>query len=207
MARSSRFSEWLDSAVWRNYLSRPMECLVGVLQYLRITPNILTLIGLLIGGTAAYLAAVGAFFTAGMVFLLAGSFDILDGAFARRTGRVTAFGALLDSFADRVQEACLLLGLLVYYQLRGETGPVLLVYLALVSSMLVSYVRARAEALGVKAMRVGYMARPQRVIIISIGLLIGQPPVALGIVAALAFSTALQRVIHARRAMGEKQLH
>lgn len=206
MGEPSRLSEWLNSAVPRAYLSRLVEYLVRALEHLKITPNGLTLVGLLIGGVAAFLAAIGAFFTAGMVLLLAGFFDVLDGALARRTGNVTAFGALLDSFVDRVQEACLLLGLLVYYQLRGETGPVLLVYLALVSSILVSYVRARAEALGVKEIRVGYMARPQRVIIISIGLLIGQPPVALGIVAALAFFTTLQRVIHARRFMGKKQL-
>ena len=173
---------------------------------LGLKPNTLTLLGLPIAGGGAYLLSMGQFAAGGMVLLLSGALDLLDGAVARATDRVTRFGAFLDSNVDRVSEAVVLLGLLVYYLGRPSTTETavgaVLVYVAIVSSIMVSYSRARAEGLGIEC-NVGLMTRPERIAVLSIGLIAGQwwrPAVliALGLVAVLATVTTMQRVLHAR---------
>ena len=174
---------------------------------LGLSPNTLTLLGLPVAGVGAYLLSAGQFAAGGAVVLLSGALDLLDGAVARATGRVTRFGAFLDSNVDRVSEAVVLLGLLVYYLGRpstteAELGAVL-VYVAIVSSIMVSYTRARAEGLGIEC-NVGLMTRPERIAVLSIGLIAGQwwrpaVPIALGLVSLLATVTTVQRVLHVRR--------
>ncbi len=132
-------------------------------------------------------------------------FDLFDGALARATGRVTRFGALLDSVVDRVSEAIVLFGLLVYYLSRSETAGVLLVYLALASSLMVSYLRARSEGLGVDC-KVGVMTRLERVAVLSAGLVAGHwvPNLllaALAAIAALSIATTVHRSLHTRSAL------
>ncbi len=146
------------------------------------------------------------------MLLTSGAFDLLDGAVARATGRVTRFGALLDSVVDRVSEAAILLGLLVFYLSRppsfdSDLGASL-VFIALAGSVMVSYVRARAEGLGVEC-NLGVMTRPERVVTLGVGLVVGQwwlpaASVALGAIAALTIVTTVQRVAHVRRVLGER---
>ena len=142
----------------------------------------------------------------GVVMLLAGVLDLFDGALARATGRASDFGALLDSVADRVSELVVLLGLLVFYARSGEWEYSLLVYLAAGGSVMVSYLRARSEGLGIEC-KVGVMTRPERVAVLGAGLVVGHwvpvvIPVVLGVIAGLTILTTAQRLFHTGRSMG-----
>jgi len=178
------------------YLTQPM---VRLLAKTSITPNAITWFGFLLTLGAAALITTGHLFAAGFVVLIAGFFDILDGALARHTNRATHFGALLDSTLDRLAEAVLLLGILVLYAREQSVAEILLVGLALVGSLLVSYIRARAEALGVKC-EVGLFTRAERVIVLALGLLLNQIDnalvIALAIIVIFSFITAGQRLLY-----------
>jgi CDP-diacylglycerol--glycerol-3-phosphate 3-phosphatidyltransferase len=145
------------------------ERLVGVFRDSPLTPNMLTLFGLVITAAGAAVLGLGQLFIAGVILLFAGLFDIFDGALARASGKVYRYGAFLDSTVDRYSEGLIYLGLLVFF--RGKTLQTVLVLLALAGSFLVSYVRARAQSLGFKC-EVGVLARPERVVIIVAGLLL-----------------------------------
>ncbi|MSQ13377.1 MAG: CDP-alcohol phosphatidyltransferase family protein [Dehalococcoidia bacterium] len=177
---------------------------VTMLARLGVTPNQLTILGLLIAGVAAYLMAKGWFLAAGLVLLSSGFFDLLDGALARRTNRATPFGAVLDSVSDRVGEAAVFLGLLIFYQASGDTWAVILSYLALVTSFMVSYARSRAEAVGVTG-AVGFAGRAERILILSIALIAGYPVPALSVISALATVTFVHRVYHVWRTTGRSK--
>ena len=179
------------------YITQPAA---ELLARTSITPNILTWFGFLITIGAAVLIVTGHLFAAGLVVLLAGFFDILDGALARRTNQTTRFGALLDSTLDRLSDALLLLGILVLNLLRDQLSvEVLLVCLALIGSPLVSYVKARAEALGLEC-QVGLFTRAERVTVLALGLLLSQIDyaliTALAIIVLFSFITAGQRVLY-----------
>ena len=174
---------------------------------LGLSPTSLTLSGLVISGLGAFLSSVGQLWGAGLVLVFSSFFDLFDGALARATGRVTRFGALLDSIVDRVSEAIILFGLLVFYLSRDVTAGVLLVYLALASSIMVSYLRARSEGLGVDC-KVGLMTRTERVAVLSAGLVAGHwvPNLllaALATIAALSIVTVVHRTFHTRSALRE----
>lgn len=158
-----------------------------------LTPNAITVIGF--GGAlaAAILAARGEFLAGGIVMLAAAAFDTMDGLLARATGRVTAFGGVLDSLFDRLSEAAVLGGLLFYFADRGDVEESVLAFAAAVGSLLTSYMRARAEAAGLQ-LREGLFTRPERVIVLGIGLIIDQARIALWIVAALANFTVFERL-------------
>lgn len=158
-----------------------------------ISPNIVTTLGLLVALVTAWVLSTGHFFLGGFLVLLSGAFDMLDGAVARISGRSTRFGAILDSTFDRLSEAALFLGLLAYYANQGSFQEVVLVGAALVGSMLTSYVRARAEGLGLKC-EVGFFTRPERVILLAIGLIFNQMLVILWIIAVLSNLVACQRL-------------
>ncbi len=158
-----------------------------------VTPNMLTLAGVLGNVGAAVLAARGEFLLAGIVVLAASSLDMLDGALARATGKATRFGSVFDAMMDRVSEAAVLFGLLYYFSDRGDRVEELLVFAAVVTSFLVSYGRARAEIVGVP-MREGVFGRAERVVLLAIGLLVDQVTVMLWILAVSAGLTAMQRL-------------
>ena len=148
------------------------------LRALGLTPNAVTLIGFAVTLGAAYLVGSDRLLAGGIVFLLGGGLDLLDGALARLTGRVTPFGALLDSVLDRLGEASLFVGLAVYSLRAGFSDRylqffIIVLLLALILSQAVSYLRARGEGLGV-ATRAGLMTRPERVVLLGIGLIINQ---------------------------------
>ena len=183
-----------------DYVERPVARL---LARLGLTPNLVTLIGLAIAGVGAYTIAVGNWWAGGLIVLFAGVFDLFDGALARATGRVSDFGALLDSTIDRVSEAVVLLGLLAYYLSTDDDLGSILVYVALVGSIMVSYMRARSEGLGIDC-KVGVMTRPERVAAVGIGLVVGHwvpvvVLVVLGVIGALTTVTAIHRLIHTSR--------
>lgn len=141
----------------------------------------------------------GHLFAAGWVVLVAGLFDMLDGALARHTKQVTKFGAILDSTLDRLAEAVLLLSILFLYAREGATFGALLVGITLLGSLMVSYIRARAESLDIECL-VGLFTRPERVIVLALGLLLNQIDyvliIALAIIAVFSFFTAGQRLVY-----------
>ena len=177
------------------------EPAVQLLVRTSITPNNLSWLGFSIAVGAAVLIATGHLFVAGFVVLAAGFFDMLDGALARRTNQVTSSGAVLDSILDRVSEAVLLLGILIFYLFSDSrsTLGILLVCLALIGSPLTSYIRARAEAIGIEC-KIGLFTRPERVIVLAVGLLASPINnaliIALAIIATLSFVTAGQRLFY-----------
>lgn len=173
---------------------------------LKLNPNFFTSIGFILSIIAAYFFAAGYLRSAGFIMLLAGTFDIIDGKVARATNRVTKFGALYDSTLDRYSEVIIFFGLAYYFVSRAILHPgsfyldifsSVAVSVALGGSIMVSYVRARAEALGFEC-KVGMMQRPERVVYIGISSLIHEYMLilALLLIAVLANYTAMQRLYH-----------
>jgi len=166
----------------------------AVLDKLGFTPNLATLTGTAISVGAGAAAADGRFVLAGVLVLVGATFDMLDGGIARRTGQVSDRGALLDSVMDRVSEGALLLGLLIFYTRNATPDQTLIIlaFIAFSGSMMVSYVRARAEGLGMKG-TAGFATRPERVVVITVTLLISQPDWGLWILAVATPLSALYR--------------
>ena len=160
----------------------------------RIHPNVLTFIGLLINAGAAWLLAVGQFRWAGVVILGAGLFDMVDGRVARATNRVTRFGGFFDSVLDRYSDLGLLVGLLVWYGSINRPTYVVLTAVAMAGCVMVSYTRARAET-EIPTCKVGFMERPERVVLMIIGALFLKMPQVLWVIAVLANLTVLHRMI------------
>jgi CDP-diacylglycerol--glycerol-3-phosphate 3-phosphatidyltransferase len=190
----SRLSEF------RKTLARYLTgSVVGFLAKTPLTPNTITWIGFLVTVGAGILIVTGHLFAAGFVVLAAGFFDILDGALARRTNRVTRFGGVLDSTLDRLAEAAILIGLLVMYTRQQAVTEVALVSVTLIGSQLVSYVRARAEGLGLQC-EVGIFTRAERVVVLTLGLLLSQFDyvliIALAIILVFSYVTVGQRLFY-----------
>jgi CDP-diacylglycerol--glycerol-3-phosphate 3-phosphatidyltransferase len=180
----------------RNLAHHITDPLVGILSKIGITPNVLTLINLALNIVAAYFIATEHFIIGGVLVLVAGLFDLLDGALARFTKQTTKFGAILDSTVDRISEAAILCGLLIWYvPQEGASLKSVLIFVVLIGSFLVSYIRARAEGLGWQC-QVGLFTRAERVIVLAIGLLINQIFIALCILAVFVFITVVQRLVY-----------
>jgi CDP-diacylglycerol--glycerol-3-phosphate 3-phosphatidyltransferase len=160
----------------------------------KIHPNVLTFFGLLINIVAAVLLATGQFRTAGLVIVGAGLFDMVDGRVARETNQVTRFGGFFDSVLDRYSDLALLMGLLVYYGNINRPFYVVLTALVMTGSVMVSYTRARAENT-IPTCKVGFMERPERVVLLIIGALFDRMAPALWVLAVLANLTVLHRMI------------
>jgi len=187
------------------YLTEPM---VRVLATAPISPNALTWFGFALAIGAAVLIATGHLLAAGFLVLTSGFFDILDGALARGTNRTTRYGAILDSTLDRLSEAALLLGILglfllaeeppVPFPFLGTEWIVLLVFVTLFSSLSVSYIRARAEAMGIEC-QVGLFTRGERIIVLVLGLWLNQIVIALTIITVFSLVTVGQRLLYIRQ--------
>jgi CDP-diacylglycerol--glycerol-3-phosphate 3-phosphatidyltransferase len=176
--------------------SRFTDPIVTPLAAMGVTPNMISVFGFAGNVAAGCLAAGGHLLPAGLVMLFFSALDLLDGALARKTGTVTKFGAVFDSVLDRLSEAAVLAGLLFHYTERGgHTEEIALIYAAIVGSIMVSYVRARAEGIGLE-LREGLFTRAERVILLGGALLLGGSVVrwALWILALLANFTAVQRL-------------
>src|SRR6266404_5112252 len=177
---------------------------------LGITPNTLTVLGLLLSILTAFIITQGWLFAGGLLVLFAGIFDMFDGAMARARNAATTFGAFFDSTLDRYSESIILFGLLIY-ALRepglqdrfwpfGNEQPwlIVLIYIAVVGSLMVSYAKARAEGLGLEC-KTGLLARPERVVILAIGLLSGTAIWALALLAVFSHVTAIERLVYVWR--------
>ena len=173
----------------------------------RLTPNTISLTGFVLNLAAAGLLVGRMFFLAGIAFIVGSIMDTLDGRYSRMSGKGTPFGAFLDSTLDRIEEGVVLTAVAGYFALHGERVAAAAVVVAVLASLMVSYTRARAEALGVEC-KVGIATRPVRVVILSIGLLFArgaslgsfellQP--AVYVLAALSLVTVGQRIWHVRR--------
>jgi len=188
----------------RNLAYRITDPMVRILSKSGITPNTLTFINLALNIVAAYVIATGHFLLGGVLVLVAGLFDLFDGALARFTRQTTRFGAILDSVADRISEAAILCGLLIWYIPQEEASlEIVLIFVVLIGSFLVSYIRARAEGLGWQC-QVGLFTRAERVIVLAIGLLINQIFIhsifiALCVLVIFVFITVGQRLIYLRK--------
>jgi len=170
-----------------------LDSIVNLLAAFRVNPNVLTLLGLAVNIVAAVLFAKGMFTVAGLVVLFAGIFDMVDGEVARRTGRVTRFGAFFDSVIDRYSEVMLLLGLVVWYAKLDRIFYAGLVVVALIGSIMTSYTRARAESL-IPACKVGFLERPERIVLLIIASLTNRIGPAMWVMAILSNWTVSQRI-------------
>jgi len=175
-----------------------VEPIASSLHRLGVTPNALTVSGLLLQAINAWLLATGHLPLAGLLILLFSAVDSLDGTLARLSGQTSRFGAFLDSVVDRFAESVVFFGLLVHFARTGQQEELYLSYLAVIGSIMVSYARARAEGLGLDC-EVGWFSRVERVIVLSAGLLLGLVRPVLWLLAIVTIVTVLQRMLHVYR--------
>src|SRR5215203_1407416 len=182
----------------KNALLLVLRPLVRWLSIMRVRPDTLTVIGWTLALCSAVLFGLGYAWVAGVVMLLGGLFDALDGAVARESNQISAFGAFLDSTLDRLSESAIFAGVIFFYAASGKPYETLLVGTAMTFSLMTSYTRARAEGLGLKC-EVGLLERAGRVVILSLFSLAGLLFAGLALVAAGALVTTAQRFLHVRR--------
>jgi CDP-diacylglycerol--glycerol-3-phosphate 3-phosphatidyltransferase len=172
-----------------------LDKIVKVLTLIKINPNILTFTGVLISLWAAFMFGYGSMLGGGLVIILAGLFDMLDGAVARISQSVTRFGAFYDSVIDRYSDVIILQGLLVHYAREDRLGYVVLVGVVIMGATLTSYTRARAESL-IASCKVGFMERPERIVLLIIGGLTNRMEAVLWILAILGNWTVISRIYY-----------
>jgi CDP-diacylglycerol--glycerol-3-phosphate 3-phosphatidyltransferase len=162
-----------------------------------VQPNLLTAIGFLISCFGAYIISTGSVRVGGFLILLGGTFDVFDGGVARASGKASKFGSFFDSCLDRFAEIVISLCLMVYFLNKSDNITAYVILLALGGGLMVSYTRARAEALGLEC-KIGFFQRPERILSIGIGALLGPSAlkVVLWLLALLSNYTAIQRMIH-----------
>lgn len=183
-------------------ISRPaLETVSRTLAKWNISPDAVTYLGLLLTIGVAVLAALGEIRWAGVAYIVAAVCDAIDGTLARVSGKGSRFGAFLDSTIDRFEESIVLLGLSVHYARVGGLLEIPLILVVAVASLMVSYTRARAEAVGV-ACKVGFMTRPPRVTIMIVGMILDQVLIALILLAVTSLFTTFHRMYHVWRATG-----
>jgi len=182
-----------------------LDAIVNWLALARINPNALTLIGLGVNTLAAFLFGYATadnqrrmFFYAGLVIIGSGFFDLVDGRVARASNQVTRFGAFFDSVVDRYSDVSLFFGLLVYYARGNRFFYVVLTALVMTGAVMVSYARARAESL-IGSCRVGFMERPERLVLLIIGALFNRMAPALWVIAVLSNITVVHRILYTWR--------
>src|ERR1051325_3677436 len=172
-----------------------IDKIVRMLALSKIHPNVLTFVGLLINILAAFLFAAGKLFTAGLVVVGASVFDMVDGRVARETGQVTRFGGFFDSVLDRYSDLALYVGLLVYYASINRFPYIVLTAIGMMGSVMVSYARARAEH-SIPSCKVGFLERPERIVLIMIGALFNRMAPVLWVIAVLSNWTVVHRMIY-----------
>ena len=177
-----------------------LDAIVRWLALARVNPNVLTFLGLVVNIIAAFLFGYAngdnqarMFRYAGLVIIGSGFFDLVDGAVARASNRVTRFGGFFDSVVDRYSDASQFLGLLVFYARGGRSFYVVLTAIVMISAIMVSYSRARAESL-IGSCRVGFMERPERLVLVIIGALFNRMAPVLWIIAVLSTITVIHRI-------------
>lgn len=183
----------------RGWIATPLTYIARGLEATGISPNVLTLIGFLLTVLVAVILATGNLLAGGLLLIFAALFDTLDGALARHSQQVTVFGAFLDSVMDRYSEAVTLFALMILFSASTEGRMnVLLLAATLIGSLLVSYTRARAEAVNIEC-KEGLFQRTERIVVLIIGLVTGWVTPALWVLALFTNFTALQRVVDVYR--------
>jgi CDP-diacylglycerol--glycerol-3-phosphate 3-phosphatidyltransferase len=179
-----------------------LDAIVRLLALSHINPNALTVMGLVVNTYAAFLFGYAndlnqrrMFFYAGLVIIGSGFFDLVDGRVARASNQVTRFGGFFDSVVDRYSDASLFFGLLVFYARGNRFFYLLLAALAMISAIMVSYARARAESL-IGLCRVGFMERPERLVLLIIGALFNVMAPALWVIGVLSTITVIHRIVY-----------
>ena len=186
-----------------------IDRIVRWLALSRIHPNVLTFLGLVINIVAASMFAGGKFFWAGIVVIVAGLFDMVDGRVARATDQVTRFGGFFDSVVDRYSDLALYMGLLVYYSSINKSFYIVLTAIVMTGSVMVSYTRSRAEN-AIPKCKVGFLERPERVVLIILGALGDRMAAVLWVIAVLSNLTVVHRMIYTwqeARRLEDAQLH
>lgn len=182
------------SEKFSHFLDKPLAPLA---RSLPVNPNIITVLGMIITSSAGFVIPFNLFF-GGLFILVGGAFDLIDGIIARVNGRVTKFGALLDSTLDRVADGFIFLGIGWYFFYYLDEKGIILTFLCAIASFLISYVRARAEGLGLSC-KIGIIERPERLILLSFACLTGLLYSVVLILTVLSWITVIQRIFYARK--------
>jgi CDP-diacylglycerol---glycerol-3-phosphate 3-phosphatidyltransferase len=176
----------------------PLRLIIAACVRLRIHPNLLTFIGVLINVAAGWELAFGHFISAGVIMIVANIFDFIDGKVATETGLTSAFGGFWDSVIDRFSDLALSLGLICLYSSLGRTDYVLITSVQMVFATMTSYTRARAESLIAKC-KVGFMERPERIVLFMIGAFTNRMAAVMWVIGVLAVVTVINRIIYTYR--------
>ena len=176
----------------------PLRLIISACVALRIHPNLLTFIGVLIAAWAGYELAMGDFITAGVIMVGASIFDFIDGKVAHETGLMSAFGGFWDSVIDRFSDLALSVGLIVLYSSMNRVDYVLITSVTMVFATMTSYTRARAESL-IKKCKVGFMERPERIVLFMIGAFTNRMAAVMWVIGVLSVVTVINRVIYTYR--------
>jgi CDP-diacylglycerol--glycerol-3-phosphate 3-phosphatidyltransferase len=200
MSSSTRSTSATFTDRLRRFFQPLVEPILTALMWMRVTPNMLSVFGALLQGLAGLIAASGQLTLAGLALFAFAPIDGLDGALARRLGVRSRFGAFLDSTLDRYADAAILFGLLIYTTDQQLILEQRLVFVTLVGALLISYTRARAEALGIEC-KIGLLSRVERYFILSATLILQQVTLGLIVLAVLTHVTVIQRVLHVYQAM------
>jgi CDP-diacylglycerol--glycerol-3-phosphate 3-phosphatidyltransferase len=172
--------------------------IASFLSFLRLTPNILTVTGVFLNTGVAYVLVEGRFFLGAWLYLIVSMTDLLDGILARQRNMSTRFGAFLDSVMDRFCDAVIFTGILLHYAILSNVPCVLITLAAFAGAMITSYTRARAECIIPKC-KIGFMERPERVILLAIGLFFDRVPICLLLMAITSFITIIDRIIYTQK--------
>ncbi len=172
----------------------PLQLIISACVALRIHPNILTFVGVIINVAAAWALALGKFVTAGAIMVVANIFDFIDGKVALELKEVSAFGGFWDSVIDRFSDIALFIGLIYLYSERGRTDYVMVTALAMMFAIMTSYTRARAESI-IKKCKVGFMERPERIVLFMIGAFTNRMAAVMWVILVLSIFTVADRII------------
>jgi CDP-diacylglycerol--glycerol-3-phosphate 3-phosphatidyltransferase len=176
----------------------PLQLIIDTCVRLRIHPNVLTFVGLLINVAAAWALGLGKFVTAGFIMGVANIFDFIDGKVAHELNAVSVFGGFWDSVIDRFSDIALFVGLIYLYSRLGRTDYVMVTALAMMFAIMTSYTRARAESLIAKC-KVGFMERPERIVLFLIGAFTNRMAAVMWVIAVLSIFTVADRIIYTYR--------
>src|SRR5262245_5574728 len=182
----------------------PLRAIIWACVVLRIHPNVLTFVGVLIAAWAGYELAIGRFLMAGIVMVGASIFDFIDGKVAHETGQMSAFGGFWDSVIDRFSDLALSVGLIVLYARLERVDYVLITSITMVFATMTSYTRARAESL-IKKCKVGFMERPERIVLFMIGAFTNRMAAVMWVIGVLSVFTVADRIIYTYRELRESE--
>jgi len=190
----------MSSGAIEPYTGWILKKIAAFLAFLRLTPNVLTVTGVFLNAVVGIMLLEGRFFWGGWLYLLVSMTDLLDGILARQRNMSTRFGGFLDSVMDRFGDAAIFTGILLHYTIIHNVPCVVITLAALCGAMITSYTRARAEVLIPKC-KIGFMERPERVFLLSIGLIFNRLPICLLLMAVSSLITIIDRIVFTRKAL------